>query len=217
MNYIIGSGYHYRGAWDWNFYNIWRANTENYSFNYYVMSTVAGVPARNHILCNHNLGHVNTLIEENREGLCGWSASVCALALIAYNCGKDFIYKESDCLWFGPVPAQLYQDLGTRGMVFGAAMDSAPHMRSAQSTFLIKHSFILDFLRGYLALPNDKSMLPEDKFVKLEENFPNSCARMSFGVDRMRPLPWNATVWYAQQWTQQELDEAKSRGLLGSA
>ena len=27
-------------------------------------------------------------------------------------------------------------------------------------------------------------------------------------------LPWDSEVWYAQQWTQEELDEAKSRGLL---
>jgi hypothetical protein len=27
-------------------------------------------------------------------------------------------------------------------------------------------------------------------------------------------LPWDAEVWYAQQWTQEELDEAKNRGLI---
>jgi hypothetical protein len=134
--------------------------------------------------------------------------------MIAYNCGRDFIYKEADCLWFGPVPEQMYQDLGDKGMVFGAKMDAAPWMNCAQSTFLIRHSFILDFLRGYLFLPHDKDMLPEDKFVKLEENHPDKFGRLSFGCDRMRPLPWDAEVWYAQQWTQEELDEAKNRGLL---
>jgi hypothetical protein len=108
----------------------------------------------------------------------------------------------------------MYQDLGDKGMVFGAKMDAAPWMACAQSTFLVRHSFILDFLRGYLFRPNDKDMLPEDKFVKLEENSPNNYGRLSFGVDRMRPLPWDSEVWYAQQWTQEELDEAKKRGLI---
>ena len=213
MNYIVGSGYHYRSDWDFDFFEIWKTNTKKYTDDYFVMSTGPSLNKR-FIPCNHNIGHVGDLIKEGREGLCGWSASICALAMIAYNCGKDFIYKEADCLWFGPVPERMYQDLGDKGMVFGAKMDAAPYMACAQSTFLIRHSFILDFLRGYLFLPNDKDMLPEDKFVKLEENFPDNYGRLSFGVDRMRPLPWDAEVWYAQQWNQQELDEAKSRGLI---
>lgn len=214
MNYIVGSGYHYRSDWDRDFYDIWRANTEKYTKDYYIISTTHGVEDRNEILCNHNIGHVGDLIKEGREGLCGWSASVCALAMIAYNCGKDFLMKEQDTLFFGPVVERMYQDLGDRGMVFGAKMDSAPWMACAQSTFLIRHSFILDFLRGYLFLPHDKDMLPEDKFVKLEENSPDRYGRLSFGIDRQRPIPWDAEVWYAQQWTQAELDEAKSRGLI---
>ena len=214
MNYIIGSGYHYRSNWDRDFYYLWYNNTRNYSSDVCVISTNRSVPAPINVHCNHNIGHVGDLMKEGREGLCGWSASICALAMVAYNCGKDLIYKESDCLWFGPVPEQMYQDCGDKGMVFGAKMDAAPWMNCAQSTFLLRHSFILDFLRGYLFLPHDKDMLPEDKFVKLEENAPNSYGRLSFGVDRMRPIPWDDKVWYAQQWTQSELDEAKQRGLL---
>ena len=33
-------------------------------------------------------------------------------------------------------------------------------------------------------------------------------------LEMMRSLPWDSEVWYAQQWNQQELDEAKSRGLI---
>ena len=213
MNYIIGSGYHYRSDWDFDFFEIWKDNTKKYTDDYFVMSTGQSLNNR-FIPCHHNIGHVGDLIKENREGLCGWSASICALAIIAYNCGKDFIYKEADCLWFGGVPDKMYQDCEGKGMVFGAKMDAAPWMACAQSTFMIRHSFILDFLRGYLFLPHDKDMLPEDKFVKLEENHPDNYGRLSFGVDRMRPLPWDTEVWYAQQWNQQELDEAKSRGLI---
>jgi hypothetical protein len=214
MNYIIGSGYHRRCDWDEMMLGVWKANTERYSNNYYIMSTDYSSGLEGDIFLDNNVGHVGDLIKEGREGLCGWSASVCALAMIAYNCGRDFIYKEADCLWFGWVPEKMYEDLGDRGMVFGAKMDAAPWMACAQSTFLIRHSFILDFLRGYLFLPHDKDMLPEDKFVKLEENSPNNYGRISFGVDRMRPLPWDGEVWYAQQWTQEELDEAKKRGLI---
>jgi hypothetical protein len=214
MNYVVGSGYHYRSDWDRDFYTIWRNNTEKYTHDYHIISTVRNVPAVNHILCNHNVGHVGDLIKENRDGLCGWSASICALAMIAYNCGRDFIYKEADCLWFGPVPERMYQDLGDKGMVFGAKMKTAPWMACAQSTFLIKHWFILDFLRGYLFLPSDKDMLPEDKFVKLEENAPDKYTRLSFGVDREKPIPYDDSIFYAQQITESEMSELRRRGII---
>jgi hypothetical protein len=57
-------------------------------------------------------------------------------------------------------------------------------------------------------------MLPEDKFVKLEEQSPDIYGRLSFGVDRQRPIPWDDEAWYAQQWTQEELDEARRRGVI---
>jgi hypothetical protein len=214
MNCIIGSGYHYRSEWDYKLYQIWYENTSKYSPHIFVLSTEMGAPAPVHIHCGYNLGHVGDLIKENRSGLCGWSASVVALALIAYNCGRDFIYKEADCLWFGDIIGKMYQDCGDKGMVFGAKMDTSPWMACAQSTFLIKHWFILEFVRSYLALPDDKDMLPEDKFVKLEENTPDNYRRLSFGVDRMRPLPWDSEVWYAQQWSEEEIKEAQSRGLI---
>jgi|694.fasta_scaffold03825_15 hypothetical protein len=217
MKYVIGTGYHWRSEWDEKMANIWIANTEKYSPSWYCACTIHTMPQAIHtkqIFCNHNLGHVGDLIKENRSGLCGWSASVVTLALIAYNCGRDFIYKEADCLWFGDILGKMYQDCGDKGMVFGAKMDAAPWMACAQSTFLIKHWFILEFVRDYLALPDDKDMLPEDKFVKLEENAPDNYRRLSFGVDRMRPLPWDAEVWYAQQWSEEEIKEAQSRGLL---
>lgn len=214
MNYIVGSGYHYRSDWDRDFFSVWKSNTEKYTKDYYVISTTHSIGDGNEILCNHNIGHVGDLMKEGREGLCGWSASICALAMVAYNCGRDLIYKEADCLWFGDVVSQMYRDCEGKQMVFGKKMDTAPYMACAQSTFLIRHSFILDFLRGYLFLPHDKDMLPENKFVKLEENSPDNYGRLSFGVDRERPIPWDSGVWYAQQWTPQELDEAKYRRLI---
>lgn len=214
MNYIIGSGYHWRSEWDERMLDIWKKNTERYSNNYYIISTNRSSELQGDVWIDNNLGHVGDLIKENREGLCGWSASICALAMIAYNCGKDLCFKEADCLWFGNVPQRMYEDCGDKGVVFGAKMDSAPWMACAQSTFLIKHWFILQFVRDYLSLPDDKDMLPEDKFVKLEESSPANYGRLSFGVDRMRPLPWDSEVWYAQQWTEEELKEAESLGLL---
>jgi hypothetical protein len=214
MNYIIGSGYHRRCEWDEKMLELWKQNTEKYSKHYFIVSTTHGSKTDHDILLSNNLGHVGDCIRDNREGLCGWSHSILTLALIAYGCGKDLIFKESDCLWFGDVPQRMYEDCGDKGMVFGAKMTAAPYMACAQATFLIKHWCLLGFVRDYLCLPSDKDMLPEDKFVRLEEHAPHIYGRISFGVDRQRPIPWDDEVWYAQQWTQAELDEAQTRGLV---
>jgi hypothetical protein len=213
MNYLIGSGYHYRSPWDSEFLKVWIENVNRYSCRYRIISTDLTMHP-SFIGCDHNLGHVGCLIKEQRGGLCGWSGSVILLAMLAYNMGRDLIFKEGDCLWFGDVIGQLYKDCEGKEMVFGRKMETHPYMPCAQSTFLIKHGFLLKFVQRYLAFPDDRIMLPEEKFVALEELYPDKIGRMSFGVDRERPLPWDAPVWYAQQWTQEELDEAKRRGLI---
>ena len=214
MNYIVGSGYHEKNSWYREFFDIWKANTEKYTEDYYIVSTNRRLPVKNQIFCDHNLGHVGDLMNANRGGFGGWSASVCALAMVAYNCGKDLIYKESDCLWFGNVPEQLYKDGENKSLLFGHQMNSAPWMTCAQSTFLLRNDFIIDFLISYLSMPSDKDFLTEDKFVKLEQMYPDRCGRFSFGVDRMRPIPWDSDCFYVQQWNREELDEAKRLGLI---
>jgi len=215
MKYIIGTGYHYRSSWDAEFFEIWKKNTERYSKDYFCISTTTPAPCENNIFTKHNVGHVGDLINKNILGLCGWSSSILALSLIAYNCGADFIYKESDCLWFGDVIGKMYNDVGNKQMVIGRGMTSHPYMPCSQSTFLIKHSFILNFIHLYLSLPiDDKDYLPEHKFYDLYMNVPEAFSMLSFGIDRERPINWDADVWFCQQWTEEEINEAKARKLI---
>lgn len=218
QNFIIGSGYHPDGK---SFQNhLWLRNTEKYASpkDVYIICTEAtrynDVAGYNQILLNHNLGHVHHLIEHNRSGLTGWGQSVLTLALIAYGCGKDLIFKEQDCFWVGDVVGQLYRDCEGKNMVFGPLMKTPPGMSCAQSTFLIKHEFLLQFVYAYLELDeNEKSTLTEDKFCMLE----NTCwdvGRMSFGVDRERPIPYDQPTFYVQQCTLEELKELEGKGLI---
>jgi hypothetical protein len=162
-----------------------------------------------------NLGHVGDLLSgKSKSHLCGWSASVLALTLIAYNDGSDLVYVEADCLAFGPWLNQAYADLGDKQMAFGRKHETEPFMPCSQSLFIIRHSFLLEFVARYLALPADVEMNPENKFAHLEENDSASFARLSFGVDRERPIPFDAPVFYAQRWSGEELEEARTRSLL---
>jgi hypothetical protein len=156
---------------------------------------------------NHNLGHLHYLLEKKQGGLCGWSAHIITLAMIAYCGGKDFVFKEADCFWHGDVIGKMYQDLGNAKFVFGRKMKSPPNMSCSQSTFLVLHDFIPEFVSTYLALPDDIEMLPEDKFVTLERMQPFNYTRLSFGVDRERPIPFGDPIWFVQQVTEEELNK----------
>lgn len=212
---IISTGYHERGTADINMAIHWLNNTRKaYAGKIIVLTTGARFPVKDANLTEirgENLGHVGDLINGSKEGpICGWSASVIALAMIAYNFNADLFYKENDALGFGSWLLQAYTDLGDGDMVFGGKMETFPYMQSAQSLFIIRHKFILNFIRQYLSLPPDKDMLPEEKFSKLEGDI----KFLSFGCDRERPIPWDDPVYYVQQWTPVELEEAKQRGIL---
>lgn len=169
-----------------------------------------------------NLGHVGDLLKGKERDFCGWSAAVLALAMIAYCNETDFIFLESDCLAFGPWVEQMYKDMGEADMVFGGKMEAAPFMQCAQGLFLVRHRFIPEFVSGFIRMGSDSRLsaegktdnLPEDKFHRLREMFPDRIKTLSFGVDRCKPIPYDSPVFYCQQITPEELQILHDKGLL---
>lgn len=214
MNYVIGTAYHYASEKDKLIYDNWQLNTLQYADKFFCISTVKRNFSSHEVIVDHNLGHIWTMFEHKTKGLSGWSAHMITLAMLAYSAGKDFIYKESDCFWFGDVPGQMYKEIGEAKLIFGKQMKTAPLMKCSQSTFLLKWDYIPKFVSDYLALGDDIDIITEDKFVKLEELYPGVCARFSFGVDRERPIPYGEAVWAAQQVTEEEIGVFRKMGML---
>lgn len=227
MNYTLGSGF-YR---DEEFAKIWIENLMRHVSpppNRIVIISVGGAkfPANGNWLWEvrlpGNLGHVGELLKGKDREFCGWSASILALAMIAYCNETDFLFLESDVLAFGPWVERAYQDMGDADMAFGGKMESEPFMACSQGLFLVRHRFIPTFVSGFIRMGSDSRLnsdgktdnLPEDKFHRLREMFPHKIKSLSFGVDRMRPLPIDSPVWYAQHFTPEELDLLREKGLL---
>lgn len=230
MNYLLGSGYFHKNPHGDTFLNLWNSCIERYADpapkKRVILSVGNSWPWTESesqflhsdiINLGGNLGHVDALLAGNGHAYCGWTASFLALALIAYNAEKDFVYLEQDCLAFGPWVQRAYADMGGGDMVFGAKMKTAPHMPCAQALVLVRHSFIPTMVAMYLACGTDANVnnLPEHKFVSLERRLgPERIKRLSFGVDRMRPIPWDDEVFYFQQPTATEIEEVKRRRIV---
>lgn len=216
MKYLLGTGRH-KVSPEWE--EIWRSNIPP-SIEQFACIRVGctdRTAASNYIDLVGNLGHVGDLLNGSKPyEFCGWSSTVLALAMIAYSGECDLLYKEQDCLAFGPWVEQMYADMGDGDMVFGRKMNGPPWMPSAQSLFLIRHGFIPQFVSRYLAMgkDGDYANLPETKFANLEGLFPGRIRRLSFGYDRERPINFDDPVWYAQKFSPAELEELKRRNLI---
>lgn len=217
MKYLLGTGRHKVNS-EWH--AIWQDNRPDIKpFGWACIEVGANYwfTQPNTTFLSGNLGHVGDLLNGSKPyDFCGWSSGVLALAMIAYSNESDFLYKEQDCLAFGPWVEQMYADMGDGDMVFGRKMQGPPYMPCAQSLFLVRHSFIPHFVGQYLYMGSDKieTNLPEHKFQKLEDNNPGRIRRLSFGYDRERPINFDDKVWYAQKFTHQELEELKKRKLV---
>lgn len=223
MRYLIGSGYHhhYHAGTDY-FYPLWAENTSRANPERTIVLSSGGsarpyspmyFPHPTWIECTGDLGHVHDLIYGRKHfSWCSWSISIVTLALIAYFDECDFIFKEQDCLAFGPWVEQIYAESGPNQVMFG----SARCMPAVQSLFLVKHAFIPEFVRLYLGTGDERSAdnIGEHKFARLQRENPRTFGRYSFGYDRDRPFNVKDHVWYAQKFTPAELNLVADAGLI---
>jgi hypothetical protein len=226
-NFIIGTGYYAKRGESWGpwFAKIWADNLKRYDH-----------PSMDRVICignggccnpykgedidfiglDGNLGHIHQLIGKAKpykdHQFCGWSGAILAGALLAYANETDAVFLEQDCLAFGPWIERLYSELGDAQMIFG----KSKHMPCAQSLFLIKHNFIPDFVKYYMA-GSDRAFIPETKFKMLIDQGKNVdvVRQFSFGCDRDRPIPMNDDVFYVQKLTPGELQGLHAMGLIG--
>lgn len=220
--FLIGSGYYAQhtdekaAEWSNLLRHIWWTNTNRIQPEPKIVRISVGgsmpVAWRDNVCLRGNLGHINDLVvtKTKPHAFCGWSGAMLALALIAYCDESDFIYKEQDCLAFGPWVEKMYEELGGGNVIFG----SCQIQPAAQSLFLVKHAYIPEFVRLYLSEgpDNDEENLPEHKFARLA--LAHDWKRFSFGYDRDRPFNVAEPVFYVQQVTPEELEILRNAGLI---
>ncbi len=214
--YIIGTGF-YSSLKDfeakYEFFKVWSLNypaIERPKRIIVVDNSAVGLPIDhpNIIKIFNNLGRNEDTIPGGGSHLRGWSMSWIIPALIAYSEGCDFVYKEQDCLAFGDwLPAIK------KGRM---AVGHNSIMPCEQSLFWIERDFIPIYLAPYLGhrLP-DSYMMTEDKMVDVGALFGNDFQFHDLPFGRERPLTFHTDrPWYAQRFTQQEMEELRKLKLI---
>jgi hypothetical protein len=228
MRYLIASGYvdiphGARGA----FARLWLNNIMRYANpkpSRIVVTSARGdrlpfmiYPLLDEVRLEGDLGGFMDIVEGRKpHALSGWFGSVLLGAMAAYNDESDLIYLEQDCLAFGPWVQKLYDEIGDAGILFGRKHLSEPWQCCSQSLFLVKHSYILEFVRLIISSPpmKEPGQLGEHKFERFGQENPEKWKMMTFGVDRERPIPYEDPVFYAQQIKPEEIAELTKRQLL---
>ena len=234
MSYILGTGYFDSGSGrpDW-FAGVWLENTVLFADPLPERIIVVSVgnshppypavtPEGNVRIITLDLpgnpGHVHQLIGKSKPAkpyhYTGVTATFLAVCGIAYANECDFIYKEQDCLAFGPWVTKLYCELGGAGMIFGRCRV----LGSAQSLFLVRHHFLPTFMAHLIqsGSEQDPRNLPEHKFTRLMAEMPECVRYCSFGYDRDRPLNMDDGCWYAQKFTSEELKQLEAMRLINA-
>ena len=224
MKALIGTGFCATSEKDYDvkfefFRNVWQPNTGERDVvmvdntDEEIGMKVAFADRTRIISVNKNLGHVGQHLGAYRPHLLGFSLSWIIPALVAYSEQRDFIYKEADCLAFGSWEESILKDMEERNlqMAYG---EGSKWACTEQSLFYIKWEFLSEAIWSYLSIPDgDGKILPEDKFRMMSERNMR-VGKFSIGCGRSRPIDYDAAAWYAQKFSDEEMQELRARKLI---
>lgn len=231
MRYTLGSGF-FGGQPEREFSVIWSNNLMKYCSTIPEKIVILanggsepfkrlfggdGWPHEEIVHLKGNLSHVGDLLSGNKSHwMCGWSVALLWGAMTAYANETHFLFYEQDVLAFGDWFSRLQEDLGDGQWIFGHKHPSEPYMWCSNSIVYICHQWIPTFISEYCKLgpEGDHDLVPETKFRRIEMLYPNETRRLSFGVDRCRPIPWDNLPFYAQKISPDEMQELDRRGML---
>lgn len=201
-----------------SFFDLWLKNTGDSDIvvidNNEVTPLAVDNPRVRVIRINHNLGSIESHIGKFRPHLLGFSAGWIIGAMIAYSENRDMLYKEQDCLWFGPALQEIVRRAESTDMLVQMGYAVSAPARVECCLFWVRHGFITEFIVKYMEQSQgDGVKTPEEKFNHIAGS-DNRIAPLGFGVGRDRPLPSDHPVWYAQKITADEVEDLKRRGLL---
>ncbi len=133
----------------------------------------------------------------------GWTRAFFTGAFYALMNDADYaVFVEQDCLPVGEgIIERAIANMGDKRISFALG---GPN-RSDQSLTVLRTDYVLDFMRGFFALPqDDRELDTEDKFMHVVRS-DDSLVPLPFGYARNRPINFRDQHFFAQQWRKSEL------------
>jgi hypothetical protein len=214
--YYKGNNIMYSGYKKDDFFDIWYKNTRKFTDNrIYVINIDGEFDSEKYsnlevVNLQENLGHIGDLIKNKDYDLSGWTLSILIGLLLCYNNKCDFLYKEQDCLFFGSID-EVYRQLDYKKC---KSLSYKFENWLEQSFFIVKHEFILTFVREWLnILEADYNILTEDKHNLITNKYPNDMKFFDFGYGRERPFQIIEN-FFLQQPKIEEMEILKKNNLI---
>lgn len=238
--YIIGTGYYSQSGRE--------KEKQEFFLDYWLKNTLEGAQPEKIVIVNSaaptfdcppivewinltiNPGHATDLDREKSDiRFGGWSIGFIMSALYAHSCGCDFLYKEQDCLCFGPWMETLLKDLSGYQMITGELWNYPSRIALLEVCLTyIRYDFIIPFLTELFSIQaSDRKKRNEEKFLDIRDKHPGEIGVLSFGYGGNRPYNLDDPVFYLQRprwdykagkdighFTHLELGELREKGLV---
>lgn len=194
------------------FFEIWYKNTRKYigeNISIYILGPdKPNLKDKQNIYSlieSENLGHFGDLLTGKKNNyLIGYTASAIYGMMHAYILGKDFVYKEQDCLAFGDYIQEMYKTSGKKSVVLGTNKVQA----CSTALHLIRREAIPLAIKTICEEP-DVKCITEKKYSRMI-----NAIMYSFGYDRDRPFNAKDKIFYIQQIKKHELEILKNENLI---
>jgi hypothetical protein len=122
--------------------------------------------------------------------------------MYAYSCGCDYIYKEQDCLAFGPWIDSIYGKCSRENlkMLTGRLYHPKKKLHIELSLMFLKYDFIIPFLSQLLAQSTpDIKLRPETKFMNIKDKNPDLVDYLDFDYGGNRPFNPDDECFFIQK------------------
>lgn len=142
-----------------------------------------------------------------------WAASNITAAAYAYANDMDYLFVEQDCLVVGLDKAvTIAREKG--GIWYGYGENASYRPGWAENCLIyVDNALLLAFIRAMHAIKDTPDGEPflEQRFHEELSRCEGNIHYWPFGCGRLRPIPWDEDVFYAQHLTDEELDKFKER------
>jgi hypothetical protein len=194
---------------------IWFKQFENFlnAKRFFVYKSICNVPCYGAAFMHENIVQSIRAMQPAKQlpYRHDWAASLLCGAAYAYANDMDMLFIEQDCLVFGLEKAIAWaRELGSC-VCYGFGKNCSWRAGWAENCLTYVSNDLLGrfipCMHRIKDIPDAHPYLEEQFHTVLQNEFEDDVHYWPFGCGRLRPIPWDQEIFYAQHLTDAELDQ----------